>query len=98
MTKVRVQQRKRISNGLYEISRVRHKFIPIDDIDKVLRDHGLKLIQEDGTDWSGIFCGISGNCIIAVADLDGVKINSVLALQWYKEHDQSTFEINCYLS
>jgi hypothetical protein len=99
MSPILRKQRTRIGKALYEISRVRHSFIPITEIDKVLRDNGLKLIQEDGTDWSGMLCGNQSQCLIDVADLDGVQTKSVLALQWYKSESHiKSYEINCYLS
>ena len=92
------KQRTRIGKALYEISKVRHKFIPITDIDKVLRDNGVKLVQEDGTDWSGIICGRIGRCLIGIAHLDGGTASSSLVLEWHKDDHQTTFEINCYIS
>lgn len=89
--------RKQVGNILYAISRTRHAGIPIDLIDEALRMTGYKLIQEDGTDWSGMFCGREGSCTIRIATLDGELVeNSLLALQWYKMTQK--FEINAYMS
>lgn len=89
--------RKEVGNILYAISRTKHAGIPIDLIDEALRMTGYKLIQEDGTDWSGIFCGEKGDCTIRIATMGGDLVdNSLLALQWYKM--TTKFEINCYMS
>lgn len=91
------QQRKAVNKKLGAISSTHHISVPITEIDQVLRDSEMKLIQEDGTDWSGFLCGRQGGCHIQVASMDGTPYPNLLCLQWYKDQS-TTFEINCYLS
>ena len=94
------KSRKIAGDQLYQISRTRYPYIPIDEIDTALRACGYKMVDEAGDDFSAIFCGIQGHCTIQVATMEGDLVNnSLVALQWYKgTPDQKNFEINCYLS
>lgn len=90
--------RKTANNDCYKVSRQYHPSIPISTIDGHLRAVGLKLIDEAGSDWSGLFCGAQGDCVIDVATVEGQKVPFLLALQWYKRNETGRYEINCYLS
>jgi hypothetical protein len=93
-----MKHRKPINKGLYEISRVYWNIIPFGEIDKVFREHGFKLIQEDGTDWEGFFLGEKGRATISIATLEGEEIHQhSLILEWYKMQS-GRWEINTYLS
>ena len=76
-----------------------HESIPLTEIDNILRDNGLKLVQEDGSDWSGFLCGEDGSCTIDLATA-GTNIpvkNFMLVLQWHKM-PSGRYEVNTYLS
>jgi hypothetical protein len=89
--------RKTVGKTLYAISRTKHQSIPLDEIDAALRGAGYKLIQEDGEDYEGIFCGREGSATIRIADLAGELVtNSMLTLQWY--FLTTKFEINAYMA
>jgi hypothetical protein len=94
--KIKAAERRKLSNTLYEISKVRHTGIPIDDIESTLNKIGYHMIQEDGTPWSGIFCGSEGNCYIQIANEDGNVPKNLICLSWYNQY--ITYEINVYLS
>ena len=99
--KILAKNRSKIQQGLFHISKRYSSYIPIDEIEVVLNFSGYHLIQEDGTPWSGIFCGREGSCHLQFADAEGNVPKHLIALQWYK-HDSNThnvtYEINCYLS
>jgi len=78
--------------------------IPINIIGDALKENGIVMLQEDNTEWSGIFCGEQGQCIIILADekskyeKDGIEFyipydNVGLSLSWYKCNDRSTRKI-----
>lgn len=79
--------------------------IPLEGIDRILRDHGLALIQEDKTLWDGLLCGNEAQAIFDVGVyhegmgpqdiLDGTKF--VLALSWYRM-TSGRFEVISYIS
>lgn len=97
MARFNQQARKDVNKVLYVVSRTRHEGIPIDLIDEALRATGYKLVQEDGTDWEGIFCGREGSCTIRFATMAGELVeNSLLALQWYLQ--TTKYEVNAYMS
>lgn len=94
--KILKKDRTKITNKLYEISRKFSTYIPIDEIEVALNFSGYHLIQEDGTKWSGFFCGRNGSCHIQIADNEGNGPKNLVCLQWYKQNN--AYEINCYLS
>jgi len=94
--KISAPQRRKVGNNFYKISRIRWNFIPVDDIESAVAEIGFHLIQEDGTPWSGIFCGREGSCHIQIANEEGNVPNTLISLQWYKIGDR--YEINLYLS
>jgi hypothetical protein len=98
--KILAKDKTKIQKGLYQISKRYSSYIPVDEIEVVLNFSGYHLIQEDGTPWSGIFCGRIGSCHLQIADKDGNVPNHLVCLQWYKQEKVSghSYEINCYLS
>lgn len=83
--------------------------IPINEIADALAKVGVVILQEDNTEWSGIFVGSSGNVTLALGPIEsGEKVNGImtyqsysnvmLALQWYKESPRKKFEINGYIT
>jgi hypothetical protein len=81
-----------IQRELVKISSKYWEEIPLAEIMDVLRMYGGTLIQEDGTEWSGILCGTAEVVDIAVK---GIKCNG-LSLGWYKMAS-GRYEINAYL-
>lgn len=96
--KLTKKEKKYIQDGLYEISMVYHDSIPVGKIENILNGLGFHLIQEDGTPFSGFFCGREGSCYLQFADEDNNTPKCVIALQWYRIGDAILYEINCYLS
>lgn len=72
--------------------------IPVDQIFGILRDYGITPVQEDGTPWSGIFCGQQGRANIDLLDINGEPIEIVmLRISWYR-YETGRYEIITYLS
>ena len=74
-----------------------HSVIPVSELDRILRANGMKLVQEDGTDFEGFFCGEHSRATIDIAFEDGTECESVLVLEWCKM-ESGRYEINTYLS
>ena len=90
--------RKIINHFLWDISRCLHKEIPIERIDEILREQGWKLVQEDGTDFEGIFCGNDGKANIEVMEVaSNYHLNGFIVLSWHR-FDTGKYEILVYLS
>ncbi|MFW6225414.1 MAG: hypothetical protein ACOC3V_00480 [bacterium] len=85
--------------------------IPLDDINNVLKLHGVIMIQEDLEEWTGFLLGDRSETSIAIGDytnqIDNFGSsrtpaykpfsNSVLRLSWYKM-SSGKYEIVCYLT
>lgn len=75
--------------------------VAFDKADEILREHGYRLVQEDGTDWSGMLVGREGRMTVAVAPVDAEDdpanaVDNVLVFEWYKL--RTSYEVNMYLS
>lgn len=60
----------RIAKFLNQVGRDKWSSIPLDLIFDKLEDNGFIAIQEDGTRWSGIFCGAEGRATIDLCEFD----------------------------
>lgn len=84
-----------------------HQNIPIDMIAKILKAEGVVLLQEDYTEWSGIFAGREGHAIIELALESSRKDNgyfdiftpskTCFMITWYKM-TSGNYEIVSYIS
>jgi len=101
VAKISAKERRNIQKVLYELSRNKHISLPIAEVEAVLNLNGFHLIQEDGTPFSGWFCGREGSCHLQFANEEGNVPKSLIAFQWYI-HESNTFtkkyEVNLYLS
>ena len=88
----KVNHKRTVQKGLKEISSKYWEGIPMLEISDLLKANGAMLIQEDGTEWSGILCGSASVVDIKVK---GIKTNG-LSLGWYKMQS-GRYEINAYL-
>ena len=71
--------------------------IPLKDLFDALKEHGMIVIQEDGTPWSGLLCGEIGDANFDL-QMNGEPINNaVLCIQWYKMAS-GRYEVCGYLS
>ena len=81
--------------------------IPLNEISEVLNSFGIKLLQEDGTEFSGILCGNNSYTTIEIGkdiieELDNLIIyeiikNTFLYISWYKM-SSGRYEIVTYLT
>lgn len=86
--------RNRINKEIGKIGTY-HDGIPVDEISVCIKNHGGMMVQEDGTEWSGIFCGEQGTCNIPVVFAD--YSNMFVSISWYKM-DSGRYEIVTYIS
>jgi hypothetical protein len=104
-------QRNAIAKGFSALTRnVYHESIPLASLNAVLATQGLLLLQEDGTAYSGIFCGREGSAKLQIGTVASatrahwsaaVQVfepvqNSLLILTWYKI--STKYEIVAYMS
>lgn len=93
------------------VKRTYFKHIPINDIDIALQDMEIVMVQEDNTEWTGMFCGDQGECFIRLAPMnfninkDGVLFytpyeNTGLRLTWYRceSRKDRKFEVIAYIT
>ncbi len=104
--RLKATDRQFINKKLDALCKKHYDQIPLDDISKILNERRLLLLQEDGTKWSGIFCGSKGRASFDVGnkivrDERGFYIpyvNTVLILTWYRFEETGRYEIVAYLS
>ena len=75
--------------------------IPLREIIRLLQSELVRVLQEDGTPWSGFLTGDKGSTKfdIAYKDTDGKYkvVDCYLIFEWYKIQS-GKFEINTYIS
>jgi len=98
--KLKAKTRSKLNGRISDLTKGLHRGIVIGGIADVLESEGIKIIQEDGTEFSGIFCGAEGSSRLELAARDGaVKVNgldtypdavtnALLVLTWYKVGDK----------
>ncbi len=103
------QQKKQVNNTIARITKPTYfDGIPLDKIEEGLHEHGLILLQEDQTEWSGFFTGREGQAHIALGfintrykgnnDIDTYEeiVNAALTITWYKM-GSGKYEIVAYI-
>jgi len=68
--------------------------IPMDKICDIVKEHEHKVVDEAGEEWSGIFCGETGQM---KAEITG-HYSYWLHLSWYKMPHSGNYEIVVYVS
>ena len=91
--------RRKMNKSLGEILTLNTTFteIPIDDICDAVKSCGALVLQEDDTEFSGIFCGREGESCLKVKHADFDK-SFYMRLTWYKREFSGRYEIVCYIS
>lgn len=90
--------RDTINDALTIVSRVRDD-LPFDLIDAFLRYYGLKMVNEDGSDYEAIFTGTEGRVEINIARLGSNDIiNNRVIATWHLYEDTGRYDFNCYIS
>ena len=69
---------------------------PLDKIDKVLRQHNIRMVDEDGTDLSAMFIGDQSDTDISLM-LGDQFLEKQLYLSWYKM-PSGKYEVVVYLT
>lgn len=88
---------KKVNNGLFDLSKTYHVAIPLNDAFDLLESHGFTPVQEDGTPWSGIFCGREGRAVIDLT-YGGILSRKCLVISWYKMDVSGKYEVTAYVS
>ena len=68
--------------------------IPLDEMFAAVKAEGGLVVDEAGEAWSGILCGASGHCVLAIA---GIGRQAALYVGWYKM-GSGRYEITSYVS
>lgn len=101
--RIKTKEANKITRALHPINTTYHEGIPVASIERVLLDHGVVLLQEDHTKWSGFFTGAEGRTTFELA-LDGSEseqgiyeaLGNCLLLTWYRM-PSGRFEVNSYM-
>jgi hypothetical protein len=83
--------------------------IPLEGICTILDQHGLILLQEDNTPWSGFLLGKNEHVLFSLGKTSTAKkenglvfyeplSNTGLCLSWYKDDSRKNIEVIGYLS
>lgn len=81
-----------INKSLTAINRTYHPAIPLTEIFEIVAKNAGRVVDVDGTPWSGILCGDDSHCTF---NIEGVKFSLYLA--WYKM-PSGNYEITAYVS
>jgi hypothetical protein len=98
--------KRKTSKALYKLGDY-HSSIPMDKIREVLENHKMVILQEDNTEFAGIFCGREGRSELSfgykftATEVNGIPTyipfeNTMIILSWYKM--TTCYEITIYLS
>jgi len=91
--KLHAAARRQINGYLNSIGRVYHHAIPLGQIIEVIEAHAARrVVQEDGTPWSGFLCGREGR-----ATLEIENTREALQLSWYKL-ESGRYEVTAYVA
>ncbi len=101
--RIKTKEANKVTRDLHPVNTTYHEAVPIDEISRILLNHGLVLLQEDHRKWSGFFCGSEGRATFELA-LDGSEdtssqyeaLGNCLLLSWYRM-PSGRFEINSYM-
>ena len=97
MKSLKAKDRAKINKQLFDINALFHERIPVDSIFQVLEHHGIMPVQEDGTKWSGLLCGRSGEVKIDLVDeATKTPLNHLLVISWYRH--EIRYEVTSYVS
>jgi hypothetical protein len=84
--------KRRINKEIYALG-VYHPEIPLSDIFSIVERHAGKVVQEDGTTWSGWLCGEDGEASFQIE----TRKRFWLRIQWHKMQS-GNYEITAYVS
>jgi hypothetical protein len=87
-------------------------YIPIGELDEALQNIGIVMLQEDFTEFDGVFVGNEGHALIRLAPIEtgdhehyAIPVylpyeNCALSLSWYKSENRSStpIEVIGYIS
>jgi hypothetical protein len=80
---------------LVKLCKTYYQSIPLKTIAASANLNGIKLIDEDGSDWEGFLTGRDGRASIDLAEVRTSLVVSTLHLQWHKM-ESGRYEINAY--
>jgi hypothetical protein len=97
--------RKKINRDLAKLTSGKYfESIPNDSISKILKEYGLIILQEDGTEWSGFLLGVNSRAHFDVGYIETKNSdnrytaidNVALVMSWYRM-PSGRYEIVVYL-
>jgi hypothetical protein len=105
-------RRKAMAAVQYVLKDTYYDYIPIGELDEALQNLGIVMLQEDNTEFDGVFVGNDSHCLIRLAPLDSgdhenyaIPVylpyeNCALSLSWYRcDNRKSTpIEVIGYVS
>lgn len=71
-------------------------YIPIGEIDEALQDAGVVMLQDDNTEWAGIFISDEGNVFIRLASMDSANDSKNIAIPFYTPYENAGLFISWY--
>lgn len=104
--KIKPGIKSKMNNEIGAIAGKYYDAIPLQGIVDVLKKYGYKIVQEDGTDWSGMLLGgkecghpeaAKQRANISIAQQDGILTQNTLLLMWCKM-PSGRYEIVSYIS
>ena len=107
MNTINTKVRRQVNRALdLAINKERHESIPLGTISAILRQHGLVILQEDYTEWSGFILGVNDHDYFELAKAESLHNgfytplkNSMLAMSWYRySHPSYRYEILAHLT
>jgi len=106
MEKLSAKVKKQINKEICNLPTY-HDQIPLQTIFNILEKHGIYVLQEDNTVWSGILIGNNEHITFEISHVSSAYIkenfvfykpieNASLSLSWYKM-SSGRYEITCYV-
>ena len=89
--------RKAVNSKLYELLRGYRKDIPLTSIDSILNESGMWMVDEAGNRDGFILCGDNSNATFDMMSENGLVMNSMLWLSWYKM-TSGRYEVIAYIT
>lgn len=109
--KVNTKDRKAMSRALNKVvpGDYFEGGVPIDEMQEALKSEGYVILQEDGTEWSGMFLGSDGEALLRIGKLsEGRSVNGIptykpvpnsgLRVAWHEMNKPGRYEVIKYIT
>lgn len=85
----------KFKEDLVKLCQTYYQAIPLKAIEARANLNGIKMVDEDGTDWEGFLTGRDGRASIDLAEIRTGLVVSTMHIQWHKM-ESGKYEINAY--